>query len=397
MLKGKKILLGVSGSIAAYKTTTLTRLLVKAGADVRIVMTPSALSFITPLTLSTLSKNPVYSAYVTDEEKGVWTNHVELGKWADLMLIAPLSANTLSKMVCGECDNLLMAVYLSATCPVMVAPAMDMDMAEHWTTLQNLEQLANKDCKILSFADGELASGYTGKGRMQEPEDIFKAVIEFLVPSTNLRGKHIIITAGPTHEAIDPVRYIGNNSSGKMGFALAETAAEMGAYVTLISGPTYLDTPSGVKRIDIVSAEQLFEQVKMNFGGADILIMAAAVADYRPKEVAEEKLKKEKQALNTIELVETTDILAYCGNTKKHQRLVGFALETNDELNNARKKLKNKKLDMLVLNSLRDEGAGFGTDTNKVTFVFPDREKFGELVSKKTVAKDILNEVDAFY
>ncbi|NQV54204.1 MAG: bifunctional phosphopantothenoylcysteine decarboxylase/phosphopantothenate--cysteine ligase CoaBC [Flavobacteriales bacterium] len=394
MLKGKKILLGVTGSIAAYKTATLVRVLTKAGADVRVVLTPSALSFVTPLTLSTLSKHPVHSAYVENEETGEWANHVALGKWADLMVIAPCSANTLSKLVSGECDNLLIAVYLSASCPIMVAPAMDLDMSDHWTTKKNLETLEEKHVRVLPFGEGELASGLTGKGRMMEPEEIFDAIADHFDPRSKLKGKRILITAGPTYEAIDPVRYIGNHSSGKMGFALAQAAADRGADVHLVSGPTHLQHDPMVHRYDVVSAKDMFEKVTTLFKDTDVLIMSAAVADYRPATIAEKKLKKEVVDLAVIELEKTEDILAHCGAIKEKQLLVGFALETDDELAHARRKLENKNLDLLVLNSLRDAGAGFGTDTNKVTFVFPDQVREGELKLKTEVAADILDEIE---
>jgi len=394
MLKGKKILLGITGSIAAYKTATLVRVLTKAGADVRVVLTPSALSFVTPLTLSTLSKHPVHSAYVENEETGEWANHVELGKWADLMVIAPCSANTLSKLVSGECDNLLMAVYLSATCPIMIAPAMDLDMSDHWTTQQNIDTLKEKQVHVLPFGEGELASGLTGKGRMQEPEEICDAISDHFDPRSKLKGKRILITAGPTYEAIDPVRFIGNHSSGKMGFSLAQAAADRGADVHLVAGPTHLQHDPLVQRYDVVSAKDMFEKVTLLFQEADVLIMSAAVADYRPASIADKKLKKESADLASIALEKTEDILAHCGSNKTKQLLVGFALETDHELVHAQRKLENKNLDLLVLNSLRDEGAGFGTDTNKVTFVFPDQVKEGVLKLKTEVAGDILDEIE---
>ncbi|MEQ9188700.1 MAG: bifunctional phosphopantothenoylcysteine decarboxylase/phosphopantothenate--cysteine ligase CoaBC [Cryomorphaceae bacterium] len=395
MLKGKKILLGVTGSIAAYKITMLVRALVKAGADVRVVLTPSALSFVTPLTLSTLSRNPVHSAYVEDEETGEWANHVELGKWADLMVIAPCSANTLSKMVSGACDNLLMAVYLSADCPIMLAPAMDLDMSEHWTTEKNLSALEEKGVVVLPFAEGELASGLVGKGRMLEPEQIAEAIEKRFDLNFKLKNKRILITAGPTYEAIDPVRFIGNHSSGKMGFAIAQAALDRGAEVHLVAGPTHLVSDPLIHRYDVVSAQEMYAKVTELFDASDALIMSAAVADYRPHTVSDTKLKKDEGALTSIELEKTEDILAYCGSHKTHQRVVGFALETDNELANAKRKLENKNLDMLVLNSLNDAGAGFGTDTNKVTFLFPDRVMEGETKLKAEVAIDLLNEIES--
>jgi phosphopantothenoylcysteine decarboxylase / phosphopantothenate---cysteine ligase len=394
MLKGKKILLGITGSIAAYKTISLVRELVKNGADVRVVMTPSALSFVTALTIATLSKNPVHSAYVSDETTGEWTNHVELGKWADLMVIAPLSANTLAKLVTGECDNLLLAVVLSLSCPLMVAPAMDLDMSDHITTVNNLQSLKERGVNVLDFDEGELASGLIGKGRMKEPEIIFREVDEYFDVKSNLKGRKLLVTAGPTYESIDPVRFIGNHSSGKMGFAIAQEAAERGANVVLVSGPTHLETPTNVLRVNVISALDMFNAVNEHFPTSDSLIMSAAVADYRPASIANQKLKKESGSLESIELEPTQDILAYCGQKKEKQILVGFALETDNELANAKKKLENKNLDMLVLNSLRDEGAGFGTDTNKVTFVFRDKIQKQELKSKLDVAKDILDELE---
>lgn len=394
MLKGKKIFLGITGSIAAYKTAALVRGLTRSGADVRVVLTPSALSFVTPLTLSTLSKNPVHSAYVENEETGEWSNHVELGKWGDLMVIAPCSANTLAKLVTGVCDNLLMAVYLSADCPVMVAPAMDLDMSDHWTTEANCEKLRSKGVHVLPFGEGELASGLTGKGRMLEPEEIQARIEAHFESNSPLSGKKVVITAGPTYEAIDPVRFIGNHSSGKMGFGLAEAALERGAEVVLITGPTALDCSSGITRLDVVTAQQMHDAVHSEWGNASVLIMSAAVADYRPSDVADEKIKKENDDLQSIHLEPTKDILKSLGESKTDQILVGFALETENEIENGQRKLKNKNLDLLVLNSLRDKGAGFGTDTNKVTFIDANGIHPQELKSKREVAEDILNEVE---
>lgn len=394
MIKGKKILLGVTGSIAAYKSAELVRLLVKLGAEVRVVLTPSALSFVTPLTLATLSKNPVHHAYVEDEATGVWTNHVELGKWADLFLIAPLSANTLSKLVTGVCDNLLIASYLSASCKIMVAPAMDLDMADHWTTNNNLQQLRDKDAIVLPFGVGELASGLSGKGRMLEPALIADAVVDYFTPNGFWKSKKVVVTAGPTYEAIDPVRFIGNHSSGKMGFAIATELVNQGADVILITGPSALPNPHGMDVKRVISADDMHSNVMANFDHADVLIMAAAVADYKPESKASHKLKKGKDDLKAIVLTPTIDILAACGAKKKKQLIIGFALETDDELQNAKQKLKNKNADMLVLNSLKDAGAGFGVDTNLVTFVFADEVIRGELKSKQGVALDILNQIE---
>lgn len=365
---GKNILLGVSGSIAAYKTAALTRLFVKAGANVRIIMTESAKTFITPLTLATLSKNPVESEFVKSAA-GEWTNHVELGLWADLFLIAPASANTLGKMANGICDNLLLATYLSARCPVWVAPAMDLDMFAHPSTSRNLKTLADFGNLIIEPESGELASGLEGKGRLAEPETIFQLVADWFKQKPVFAGKRVLITAGPTYEAIDPVRFIGNHSSGKMGFALAEAFANQGAEVVLISGPSQLSTNHpAIKTVRIVSAAEMLDQAKSHFPSADIAIMSAAVADYTPRVKATQKIKKSEDEF-AIELVKTTDILKTLGTQKSNQFLVGFALETENELENAIKKLKAKNLDLIVLNSLNHEGAGFGYDTNRVTLI----------------------------
>jgi phosphopantothenoylcysteine decarboxylase / phosphopantothenate---cysteine ligase len=395
VLKGKKILIGITGSIAAYKTVLLVRELAKSGAEVQVICTKSALDFITPLTLSTLSQNPVYSDFLIDSKSGEWTNHVRLGKWADLFVIAPLSANTLSKLVHGLCDNLLLATFLSADCPIMVAPAMDLDMYHHWTTQQNLSNLRKNGVKVIDVGDGELASGLVGKGRMAEPEDIYKAIGEYFDVQSKLSGRKILITAGPTYEKIDPVRFIGNYSSGKMGYSIAQEAFERGCSVTLISGPTALPRPGeGIDFISVESAEEMLSAVDSHYHVADVVIMSAAVADYRPKHVFQDKQKKESKGLNAIELEETTDILKSLGKQKNHQFLVGFALETNDELANGRRKLENKNLDMLVMNSLNDKGAGFGTDTNKVTFIFPEGNIEHSLKDKRAVAKDIFDAIE---
>lgn len=396
MLKGRKILLGISGSIAAYKSILLVRELVKAGAEVQVVCSNSALEFVTPLTLSTLSNNPLLSDFVQDKKAGTWTNHVHLGKWADVFVVAPLSANTLSKMVDGLCDNLLMATYLSADCPIMVAPAMDLDMYRHWTTKNNLNALRSNGVEIIEGEHGELASGLIGKGRMAEPEHILKAIEARFDSKSVLKGKRIIVTAGPTYEKIDPVRFIGNYSSGKMGFSIAEEAYERGCEVTLISGPTALQQPNhGINFVSIESAEEMNKAVQLCYKDADIVVMAAAVADYRPKQVFESKQKKEVSDLSVLELEQTTDILKNLGKSKQKQFLVGFALETNDEVANGRAKLENKKLDMLVMNSLNDEGAGFGIDTNKVTFIFPEGNIEHSLKDKRAVAKDILDAIES--
>jgi len=398
MLKGKKILLGITGSIAAYKCAWLVRELHKAGAEVRVVLTPGARDFVTPLTLATLSKNPVVSDFVSNPDTGTWTNHVELGKWADLLLIAPLSANTLSKMVSGQCDNVLMAVYLSVSCPVMVAPAMDLDMYRHWTTADNLARLREKNVVVIDAEEGELASGLVGKGRMAEVEHVMAAVHDHFTARGKLSQRKIVVTAGPTYEPIDPVRFIGNHSSGKMGYALAAEAAARGASVVLISGPTHLSLPDELVRIvRVTTAAEMFEAVKEEYRDAEAVIMSAAVADYTPKNPGTHKIKKETGGLRTLDLQETTDILKYLGEHKETRLLVGFALETDNELENAKRKLENKKLDMLVMNSLNVEGAGFGTDTNKVTFVYPGKVIHHDLKEKKEVAKDILNALEELF
>lgn len=397
MLKNKKILLGISGSIAAYKSILLTRELKKLGADVKVILTDSALDFVTPTTLATLSENPVYSSFFKNKENGEWVNHVHLGKWADLFIIAPLSANTLSKLVSGNCDNLLIATYLSADCKVIVAPAMDLDMYAHFTTQQNLNTLRAKQIDVIDSGEGSLASGLVGKGRMAEPEEIISAAEAYFSLKYKVSGKRVIVTAGPTYEAIDPVRFIGNHSSGKMGYRIADELAGRGAIVTLVSGPSSQVSQANVETLRVVSAKDMLDATVSRFDDCDLLIMAAAVADYTPKNVATKKLKKESTEINAIELVPTVDILKYLGSNKKHQKLVGFALETDNELANAQSKLTRKNLDMLVLNSLNDKGAGFGTDTNKVTFVFHESIKEFSLKNKEDVAVDIANEVESFF
>lgn len=395
ILSGKKILLGLTAGIAAYKTASLVRLFIKSGAEVQVIMTPASKDFITPLTLSTLSKNPVHSTfYEKEEENELWNNHVELGLWADFMIIAPATANTLSKMSIGVCDNLLLATYLSAKCPVYFAPAMDLDMYKHPSTLVSLKKLQEFGNHLIPVASGELASGLVGEGRMAEPEDIVAFIEKDVLSKLPLKGKRILITAGPTYEAIDPVRFIGNHSSGKMGFAIASSAANLGAEVFLIAGPSAEKmTHSMVKRINVVSAEEMYKASHKYFSTCDIAILSAAVADYKPKNVAEEKIKKKDTTLE-IELAPTKDVLASLGEIKKNQFLVGFALETNNEIENAISKLKRKNLDAIVLNSLQDKGAGFATDTNKVTFIDKSEHQVPfELKSKTEVANDILNEI----
>lgn len=393
MLNNKNILLGVCGSIAAYKSALLVRLLVKAGANVKVILTADASNFITPLTLATLSKNPVYTQYF-EEETGVWSNHVELGLWADYMIIAPASANTLGKMANGLCDNLLTAAYLSAKCTVLFAPAMDLDMWKHESTQDNVARLQGFGNVMIAPGSGELASGLHGEGRMAEPEEIIAFLENHIKKDLPLLGKKVLVTAGPTYEAIDPVRFIGNHSSGKMGFAIAEELYNLGAEVTLISGPSALPTPSGVTRIDVVSAKEMLDACLFSFKSSEITVMSAAVADYTPIAVAEQKIKKKEDQFS-IELKKTTDILATLGQQKTDtQLLVGFALETTDEENYAKEKLKKKNLDLIVLNSLNDKGAGFKTDTNKITIFNKALEKTTfETKSKTTVAKDITNEI----
>lgn len=397
MLKNKKILLGISGSIAAYKSILLTRELKKLGADVKVILTDSALDFVTPTTLATLSENPVYSSFFKNKENGEWVNHVHLGKWADLFIIAPMSANTLSKLVSGNCDNLLIATYLSADCKVMVAPAMDLDMYSHFTTQQNLDTLRKKQIDVIDAGEGSLASGLVGKGRMAEPEEIIAAACSFFISKFKVGGKHVLVTAGPTYEAIDPVRFIGNYSSGKMGYRIADELARRGAIVTLVSGPTNQICQEIVEVVNVVSAKEMFDAITTRFENCDLIVMAAAVADYTPKTVANKKLKKESDNISSIELEPTVDILKFLGDNKSHQKLVGFALETDNELANAQSKLVRKNLDMLVLNSLNDKGAGFGTDTNKVTFVFHESTKDFSLKTKEDVAIDIANEIESFF
>lgn len=395
VLSGKKILLGISGGIAAYKTAHLVRLFIKAGARVQVVMTPASKDFITPLTLSTLSKNPVHSEfYDHDQENAQWNNHVELALWADLMLIAPATANTLSKMANGNCDNLLIATYLSAKCPVYFAPAMDLDMYKHPSTVASFKALHQFGNTMIPAETGELASGLSGEGRMAEPENIVAFLEADLESKLPLKGKKILVTAGPTYEAIDPVRFIGNHSSGKMGFDIAECAANLGAEVILVSGPTHLNIKNqSIQLIRVVSAEEMFTACHQYFDITDVAICAAAVADYRPSQVASQKIKK-SEAQFTIELEKTKDILASLGEIKKQQYLVGFALETENEIENARLKIKKKNLDLIVLNSLQDTGAGFGHPTNKVTLIdHDDNIEHMELKSKEAVAQDIINKI----
>jgi phosphopantothenoylcysteine decarboxylase/phosphopantothenate--cysteine ligase len=399
VLSGKKILLGISGGIAAYKTANLVRLLIKAGAQVQVVMSPASLHFVTPLTLATLSKNPVYSTFYNQEEgNGEWNNHVELGLWADFMLIAPATANTLSKMANGNCDNLLIATYLSAKCPVYFAPAMDLDMYKHPSTLDSFHKLKTFGNILIPAESGELASGLVGKGRMAEPENIVTFLEKDIASKLPLKDKKILITAGPTYEAIDPVRFIGNHSSGKMGFDIANEAANNGAEVILVSGPTHLNVKNNsVKVVRVTSAQEMYDACHEYYNEVDVAIAAAAVADYRPKNVANQKIKKNELTFS-IELEKTKDILASLGEQKKNQFLIGFALETENEIEHAKQKIQKKNLDLIVLNSLNDKGAGFGQPTNKVTFISKDFEiEPKELKSKEEVAQDIINKVIKFY
>ncbi|WP_395051371.1 bifunctional phosphopantothenoylcysteine decarboxylase/phosphopantothenate--cysteine ligase CoaBC [Flavobacterium sp.] len=399
VLSGKKILLGISGGIAAYKTATLVRLFIKAGAHVQVIMTPASKDFITPLTLSTLSKNPVYSSfYDQDEDNEKWNSHVELGLWADLMVIAPATANTMSKMANGACDNLLLATYLSAKCPVYFAPAMDLDMYIHPSTIASFKKLEQYGNTMIPAESGELASGLSGEGRMSEPEHIVLFLEADLESKLPLKGKKILITAGPTYEAIDPVRFIGNHSSGKMGFDIAQSAVNLGASVILVSGPSHLKMENSlVKVIRVVSAQEMYDACHQYFDDVDVAIAAAAVADYKPKNIAQQKIKKTAEDF-TIELEKTKDILASLGEIKKNQFLIGFALETENEIENAKLKIQKKNLDLIVLNSLQDEGAGFGKPTNKITFIDKNfKVEPMELKSKEAVADDILNKVIAHF
>nr|WP_080239933.1 bifunctional phosphopantothenoylcysteine decarboxylase/phosphopantothenate--cysteine ligase CoaBC [Spirosoma rigui] len=396
-MNGKRILLGVSGSISAYKSALLVRLLVKAGADVQVVMTESAKTFITPLTLATLAKRPVYSAFVESGSdsrgEGTWTNHVELGLWADALVVAPASAHTLSRCANGICDDLLSAVYLSAKCPVFFAPAMDLDMYRHPATVENLRRLASYGNHIIRAEHGELASGLVGEGRLVEPETILQVLQRFFDEPQPLTGKHVVITAGPTQEPIDPVRYISNHSTGKMGYALAGAFAKAGAAVTLVSGPTGLPLPDpSIRRVDVVTAQQMFDATQAVFPTADVLVLNAAVADYTPAHPADRKIKK-KESHFSLELTKTTDIAATLGGQKKSgQYLMGFALETDNERENALKKLASKNLDWIVLNSLRDAGAGFGHDTNKITVIGKDGQTHEfALKTKAEVAEDLVH------
>ena len=391
VLNGQNVLLGITASIAAYKSAELVRCFVKLGANVRVVQTPSSKEFVTPLTLSTLSKNPVLSTLTKEEDKDVWNNHVEIGLWADIFVIAPASSNTLSKMSSGECDNLLLTTYMSAKCPVFFAPAMDLDMYKHPSTITNIEKLISYGNFLIPPGDGELASGLVGKGRMAEPHEIVSFIIDQLYSNLPLSGKKVLLTAGPTYEAIDPVRFIGNHSSGKMGVALANKLAAMGAMVDLVIGPSNMQTDHpNINRVDVVSSVQMLEACDAVYQKMDIAISSAAVADYKPKSVASSKIKKKDNNLN-IDLEPTVDILKHLGDNKKNQILIGFALETDNEEENAKSKIAKKNLDFIVLNSLNDKGAGFKHDTNKISIIDKHNkiQRF-ELKSKDEVANDIV-------
>lgn len=391
MIQGKKILLCITGSIAAYKSVALLRLLIKSGAEVKVIMTEEAKSFVSPLTFSTLSKNKVLSDFFEEE---TWANHVMLGRWADVMMIAPASCNTIARMAHGTCDNLLLAVYLSSECPVMIAPAMDEEMWHHPATQKNILSLQQYGNLLLPVNSGELASGLLGEGRMAEPEEIIDYLENYFSKDKILKGKKALVTAGPTHEALDPVRFISNHSSGKMGVAIAEELASRGAEVQLILGPSTIKPDPGVHTERVISANEMYEACMKNFDSFDIIVMAAAVADYMPKTINDKKTKKDKEEFS-LELIKTKDILLQAGKIKSStQTLVGFALETNDEKENALNKLMKKNADLIVLNSLNDQGAGFGFDTNKIT-IFDRRQKEYQYPakSKKEVATDIVNTI----
>ena len=393
MLKGKNVLLSVTGSIAAYKSAFLVRELIKKGANVKVIVTESALQFVTTITLSTLSKNPVYKDFIKDKETGEWNNHVDLGAWADLFLVAPATAHTISNLVTGKGDSFFLATFLSCTAPIFVAPAMDLDMYKNKSTQNNLKLLIDRGVNIIDPDDGELASGLEGKGRLREPDEIVEFLHCYLLDKASLRNIKFLISAGPTYESIDPVRFIGNHSSGKMGFSIANAAQKRGAKVQLVTGPVNLTTPDNIDRIDVVSANEMKKEIKKRFKDIDVLIMSAAVADYQPIKVADQKIKKKTNDLS-IPLKKTPDILRDIAKIKKKQIVIGFALETENEKKNAYNKLKHKNLDAIILNSLADKGAGFGHDTNKITLITPSEERNFELKSKDLVAEDILNFIE---
>jgi len=392
ILSGKKILLGISGGIAAYKTPNLVRSFIKQGAEVKVVMTDSAKEFVTPLSLSTVSNNPVFSSFKSDEDDGMWNNHVQLGLWCDIMLICPATANTLFKMANGNCDNLLIAVYLSCKSDVFFAPAMDLDMYKHNSTKESVKKLQSFGNILIPPAVGELASGLSGEGRLPEPEEVVEFIHNHYSANLPLYGKKVLISAGPTVEQLDPVRFISNHSSGKMGYSLAETALSLGGDVTLVSGPTnQIISSKKIHLINVKTGNEMYSNVLDNYEDADIVIMAAAVSDYKPKEFSQKKIKKDNKEIN-IKFEKTTDILNELGKHKKNQFLVGFALENDNEIINAKTKLKNKNLDLIVLNSLNDKGAGFGYDTNKVSLINKSDEIVTfDLKEKSMVALDIFN------
>tara|TARA_B100000900_G_scaffold51350_1_gene37813 strand:- start:3779 stop:4981 length:1203 start_codon:yes stop_codon:yes gene_type:complete len=394
ILSGKKVLLGISGGISAYKTPNLVRAFVKQGAEVKIVMTESAKDFVTPLSLSTVSKNPVYSKFKSDEDDGVWNNHVELGLWCDFMLICPATANTLFKLANGNCDNLLTAVYLSCKSHVFFAPAMDLDMYKHKSTKESIKKLISYDNTLIPPAKGELASGLVGEGRLPEPDEVLEFIIEYYSSKLPLKGKKILISAGPTVEQLDPMRFISNHSSGKMGYSIAEKALSLGGNVVLVSGPTnQLISSKKIHLIDVKSVNEMHSAILKNYDDADVVIMAAAVSDYRPVNFSKKKIKKDNKEIN-IKFEKTTDILKELGSKKRHQFLIGFALENDNEIQNAKNKLKNKNLDLIVLNSLNDQGAGFGYDTNKVSIIARSGEITAyDLKDKSEVATDIFEHI----
>ena len=393
MLSGKNVLLAITGSIAAYKSAYLVRDFIKRGANVKVILTESALQFITPVTLSTLSKNPVYKDFLKNTDTGEWNNHVELGSWSDIMVIAPATANTLSNLVSGKGDSFFLATYLSCNAPIFIAPAMDLDMFKNESTQNNIKILNERKINIIQPNSGELASGLDGMGRMEEPDQIALIINQFFLDKASLKNLKILISAGPTYESIDPVRFIGNHSSGKMGFSLAKEAEKRGAIVELIAGPVSLETPKNVKRTNVKSADEMKKEIESRFKKTDVLIMSAAVSDYQPMKIASNKIKKDDPEM-IISLKKTPDILKDLAKIKKKQIVIGFALETQSEKKNAYEKMKKKNLDAIVLNSMNDKGAGFGFDTNKITLITPLEERKFDLKSKDLVAVDILNFVE---
>lgn len=390
MLSGKNVLLAITGSIAAYKSAYLVRELIKRGAKVKVIITEAALKFVTTVTLSTLSKNPVYKDFLKNTDTGEWNNHVELGSWSDIMIVAPATANTLSNLVYGKGDSFFLATYLSCKAPIFVAPAMDLDMYKNESTQNNIKILKDRKINIIEPRSGELASGLDGKGRMEEPEQITKIINQYFLDKATLKNLKILISAGPTYESIDPVRFIGNHSSGKMGFALAREAEKRGANVELIAGPVSLETPRNVQRINVSSADEMKKEIEDRFKNTDVLIMSAAVSDYQPLKMASNKIKKDELEMS-ISLKKTPDILKDLAKLKKKQIVIGFALETQSEKKNAYEKMKKKNLDAIILNSLNDKGSGFGFETNKITLITPLEERKFDLKSKDLVAVDILN------